>query len=133
MGNLTLAETKDQFKRDKIRAEKGFFIVKMVITILIYIGLSTWLNSIRITGPNWFVLVLAITQIIFYFLIFLISYTRLKVCGYKKLSWLVLVLTILGRFENWEIVFIPLLVIIMLIFTFFTYNLSLKEQEFFKQ
>ena|ERR1035437_10191633 len=96
MGNQTLAELKDQFKRDKIRAEKGFFIVKTVITILIYIGLSSWLDSIRTTAPVWFVWILAITHIIFYFLIFLISYSRLKVCGYKKLSWIVLVLFILG-------------------------------------
>jgi len=130
---LSLSEIENLFKLKKLREEKRFFIIKTTITILVYIGLSSWLNAVRTTAPIWFVWVLAIIQILFYFLIFLISYNRLKECGYKKLSYIIILLAILGRFENWEIIFIPILVILMFSLTFFNNTLSLKEQEFYNK
>lgn len=133
MEKLSLSEIENLFKLKKLREEKRFFIIKTTITILVYIGLSSWLNAVRTTAPIWFVWVLAIIQILFYFLIFLISYNRLKECGYKKLSYIIILLAILGRFENWEIIFIPILVILMFSLTFFNNTLSLKEQEFYNK
>jgi uncharacterized membrane protein YhaH (DUF805 family) len=130
MGNLSLSDIKTEFKQAQLRKEKGSFIIKTIVTVLIYYGLSEWLNTIRATALNWFVWVLAITQILFYFLI---SYRRFKELGYNKLSWIIVILAFVGRVENWEIIVIPLLVVVMFIFTFMNKNLSLKEQEFYKQ
>ena len=132
MDNLPLSDIKNQFKQAQLRKEKSFFIFKTVITILIYIGLSKWHSTGR-TTPGLLAWILAISQILCYFLIFEISYKRFKELGYKKIAWMIIILAFVGRVEDWEIIVIPSLVIVMLIFTFINNTLSLKQKEFYKQ
>ncbi len=132
MGNLTLSGIKSQFKSAKLRQEKFTFIFKTVISVLIYYYLGQWLNAVRSVYPYWIVSILNIIHILFYFLIFIISYYRLKNCGYKKLSWVIVFLAFVGNIEFWDIMIISILVIGMFIFTFVSKELSLKEREFYK-
>jgi hypothetical protein len=132
MEGSSLSDIKNKFKQGQLRKEKGVFIIKTIVTVLIYYGLGQWLDAIRSTS-SWFVWVLAIAQILFYFSIFLISYRRLKECGYNKLSWIIIVLAFVGRVYTWDIIVILFLVVTMFIFTFINNTLSLKEQEFFKE
>ena len=78
-----------------------------------------WLNSIRATASLWFIWVLIIIQFALYFSIFLTSYNRSKVLGLNKNVALILfiILAVLGRVNNWELIVIPLLVIVMLMFS----------------
>jgi hypothetical protein len=46
MENLSLLKVKNKFKQNKIREERKLFIIKTIFTVLIYIGISEWLNSI---------------------------------------------------------------------------------------
>jgi len=91
-----------------------------------YIGITFWLNAIRATAPLWFVWVLIIVQFALYFSIFISSYRRAIGCGLNKnISLIIFIaLAILGRVNDWEILVIPLTIIIMLIFSMKTKNVS---------
>jgi len=115
-------------KNEWLRIKKTEFIVNMFFVLIGYIGITFWLNSIRATANLWFVWVLIIIQFILYCLIFSTSYMRFKACGYKRFGIIpFIILAILGRVENWELVIIPLLVVSMLIISAKNKNLSDSE------
>lgn len=115
-------------KTEWLRMKKTEFIVNMLFVLIGYIGITFWLNSIRATANLWFVWVLIIIQFILYCLIFSTSYMRFKACGHKRFGIIpFIILAILGRVENWELVIIPLLVVSMLIISARNKNLSDSE------
>ncbi len=117
-------------KNEWLRMKKTEFIVNMLFVLISYIGITLWLNAIRAVANLWFVWVLIIIQFVLYCLIFSTSYQRFKACGYKRFGIIpFIVLAILGRVENWEIVIIPLLVVSMLIISARNKNLLDTETQ----
>ena len=118
-------KTRNFIKTEILTQERNVFISKILIILAGYIGLTLWLNAIRTTAPLWFVWVLIIIQFLLYFLIFSVSYGRAKVSGLKRFGLvLFIILAILGRVENWELVIIPSTIIIMLIISAKNKNVS---------
>lgn len=102
-----------------LKIENRMFWGKLIGSVVGYTLITLWLNSIRATSSLWFVWVLIIIQFALYFSIFITSYQRSKVFGLNKNLALVIfiILTVLGRVNDWEILVIPLLTIAMLIFS----------------
>ncbi len=108
-----------------LQYEKRVFVFKIICTLIGYIGITLWLNAIRATAPLWIVWTLIIVQFILYCSIFSVSYLRSKVCGLKRFGFIIfLIPLILGRINDWELLVIPLLIIIMLIVSAKTKNTS---------
>jgi len=100
-----------------LRHERTSFAVRVIAAAMGYAGVTLWLNAIRATAHLWFVWILIIVQFALYFSIFFAGYRRAVVCGLNKhISFLIFpVLTILGRVNDWELAIIPMTVIVMLI------------------
>ena len=95
------------------KAKHTSFVVNSLLILVGYIGITFWLNSIRATAAMWFVWVLIAIQLLLYFLIFSYSYMRFKETGYAKLGIIpFIILAVLGRVENWEILIIPLTLVV---------------------
>lgn len=109
----------DFIKMETQKAERRIFFGKIISIVIGYAGITFWLNAIRATWPIWFVWVLIIVQLILYFSIFVSSYNRASAIGLNKtLGFIIFVaLAVLGRVNDWELLIIPLLVVIMLIFS----------------
>jgi len=108
----------DDFVQSEMAKNDKKIFAGSILTILVgYAGVSFWLNAIRATASLWFVWVLIAVQLVLYFFIFYNSYKRSKVLGLNSGLALVLfvVLAIMGRVENWELVIIPMIVIVMLV------------------
>jgi hypothetical protein len=111
-------------RKEILSLERNVFFGKTVANIIAYVLITLWLNSIRATAALWFVWVLIVIQLLLYFLIFSRSYQRAKVCGFKTFAFpLFLILCVLGRVNDWEILVIPAMVIMMLIFSSKTKNI----------
>jgi hypothetical protein len=108
------------------KGERNAFIFWLIIIVASYTGITFWLNTVRATWPIWFVWVMIIVQFILYFSIFISSYNRASVIGLNKtLGFFVFVaLAVLGRVNNWELLIIPLLVIIMVCISLINKNIS---------
>lgn len=89
------------------------FLVGSVFYIAVYIGVTVLLNSIRATASLWLVWPLIIIQLIIYILFFVRGYKHIINKGLNTNIALViaLILALLGRVNDWEILAIPLLVI----------------------
>jgi len=112
-------------KNEWLKMKRSEFLLKILFIVAGYTGISLWLNAIRATASLWFVWLLIIIQLILYFSIFTVSYLRAKECGFKRFSFIVfLILSVLGRVENWELVIIPALPVIMLVISARNKNLS---------
>ncbi|MCG2757481.1 MAG: hypothetical protein L6263_03495 [Desulfobacteraceae bacterium] len=124
----TLVEnkTKDFIKTEILKAERNLFLGKIISIFIGYVGITLWLNAIRATASLWFVWVLIVIQFLLYFSIFSLSYTRALVIGLnKKLGFIFfVVLAVLGRVNNWELFIIPLLLVVMFIFSAKNNNVS---------
>ena len=118
----------DFIKSEILRSERNIFIFKLLSIVILYTIITLWLNSIRATALIWFVWFLIILQFAFYFSIFIISYNYSKVCGLNKNIGLILfiVITLLGRINDWQLIIIPLIIVFMLIFAIKNKNLSKK-------
>ena len=116
-------------KKEVLRAEKNFFIVRLFLALAAYVGITLWLNAIRQSAALWFVWVLIVLQFFFYFSIFVICLIRAKQCSYQHAFWLFLVLAILSRVNNWELVLIPSMVVIVLILSERNQNISPERQH----
>ncbi len=110
--------------------ENRIFWGRMLGSSVGYLLITLWLNSIRATASLWFVWVLIIIQFALYFSIFISGYQRSKVLGLNKNHVLVIfiILAVLGRVNDWELVVIPLLVLVMFIFSARNKKVSKKEQ-----
>jgi len=117
MENKSNTTAHDFLKNEVLTMENRLFWVKIIGSSVGYLLITLWLNNIRGTASLWFVWVLIIIQFALYFSIFISGYQRSKIFGLNKNLALVIfiILTVLGRINNWELVVIPLLVIVMLI------------------
>jgi hypothetical protein len=124
-------KTSDFFKTETLKTENILFRGKIISTLIGYIGITLWLNAIRATASLWFVWVLIVIQFLLYSSIFSFSYTRASVIGLNKsFGFLFFVtLAILGRVNNWELFIIPLLLVVMFIFSAKNNNVSDKRQD----
>lgn len=113
-------------KNEIIIIERNSFAFRLIFATIVYAGITFWLNAIRASAPLWLVWFLIIVQFALYFSIFISSYRRAKVCGLNKNISICIftTLAILGRVNDWEIVIIPLTIIIMLIFSMRAKNVS---------
>jgi hypothetical protein len=113
-------------KKEVLKLERNSFVVRILVIVALYTGITFWLNSIRATAAIWFVWVLIIVQLLLYFGIFVSCYSRASVIGLNKNLGFVLflILAVLGRMNDWELVVIPLMVIIMIILSFQAKNIS---------
>lgn len=104
-------------KEEALKAERKIFAGGIITVFVLYVGISIWLNAIRTFASLWFIWMLIIIQILLYFSIFSMSWSRSKICGLNSyLGFIIFVtLAILGRVNNWELVIIPLVIITMLI------------------
>ena len=113
-------------KSEMLKLERNFFFYRILAIVVGYIGITLWLNTIRATAPIWFVWVLIVSQFALYFSIFIAGYRRSKVYGLNKNFAIILftVLAVLGRVNDWELLIIPVLVLIMLIYSSINKNVS---------
>ena len=126
MENKPNTTASDFLKNEVLKIENRMFWAKILGSSVGYLLITLWLNSIRATASLWFVWVLIIIQFALYFAIFISSYQRSKIFGLNKNLALVLftILAVLGRVNDWELVVIPLLIVIMLTFSVRNKNVS---------
>lgn len=97
------------------KMSRNAFASNILSTLVFYTGVTLLLNNIRTSASLWIVWPLILIQLLLYFWIFVISSIRFKQVGYKRFNRVpFFILAILGRVENWEIVIIPSLIVIML-------------------
>jgi hypothetical protein len=124
------SESVNEFiKSEILRGEKNLFIVRLFFVLAGYIGITLWLNAIRQSAALWFVWVLIIPQFFFYFSIFIACIVRARQCGYRHSFWVFIVLSAAGRVNNWELVLIPAMVVIMLILSERNQKVSAERQH----
>ncbi len=107
-----------QFINDEVlKIDNRLFCARIIGYSVSYFLISWWLNSIRTTASLWIVWPLIIIQFVLYFSIFYTSYSRSKVFGLNKTLALIIfvVLTVVGRVNDWEVLVIPLLAVVMII------------------
>jgi uncharacterized membrane protein YhaH (DUF805 family) len=104
-------------KKEILKSKNRSFIVAILTVTIVYFLLTVFLNSIRAHANIVLLWFLIIIQFIFYFSIFVFCYERMKDMGRKTpiLYLLVFVLAILGRVNDWEVLIIPLLVLVMIV------------------
>lgn len=130
MENKINNKARDFIKNEVLIIERNLFIFRILAIVVGYTGITLWLNAIRATTSIWFVWVLIVIQLTLYFLFFFSSLQRSKVCGLNKNLGMILfvALTVLGRVNDWELLIIPLLLVIMLIFSTKNKNVSDKRK-----
>ena len=113
-------------KNEVLKIENRLFIGKLLGSAIGYTLVTLWLNSIRATTSLWFVWVLIIILFALYFLIFITSYRRSKVFGLNKnLAFFTsVILAVLGRVNDWEIIVIPATVVVMVVFSLINKKVS---------
>ncbi len=99
--------------RKVLRAEKNLFILRMFLILSAYVGLTLWLNAVRQTVPTWLLWTLIAIQLFLFLTIFVVSSLRLRQC--RIASWWLWVPFVLSRINDWEILAIPVWMIVMLI------------------
>ena len=109
----------DFLEGEVLKIENRLFLGKLLGSVIGYALITLWLNSIRATASLWIVWALIIVQFSLYSPIFITSCQRSRVFGLNNNLALVIsiALAVLGRVNDWELVVIPLLVIVMLIFS----------------
>jgi len=124
----------DFIKNETLKFERRSFSGKLIFIILGYVIMTFWLNAIRTTWPIWLVWILIIVQFLLYFSIFSSSYNRASVFGLNKTLGFIIfvVLAVLGRVNNWELIIIPLLFVIMIIFSNKNTKVSNEMQQALK-
>ncbi len=115
-------------KREILRTEKSIFIVIFFLVLAGYVGTTLWLNAIRQSAAIWLVWVLIALQLFLYFSIFVCCIMRAKQCGYRHAFWLICVIAAASRVNDWELVLIPVMAIIMLVLSECNQNVSAERQ-----
>ncbi len=116
---MNMENKTDAAANEVLGIENRLFWFRILIPSIGYLGMTLLLNSIRSSAWLWFVWVLIIIQFALYLSIFVAGYKRSKVFGLNKNLAIVLftILALGGRVNDWELVIIPLLVVIMLVFS----------------
>lgn len=130
MEEKTSTKGDDFIKGQILGLENRLFWSTILLSSIGYLIITLWLNSIRATAPIGFVWILIIIQFTLYFSIFVASIQRSIVFGLNNSISFILftILAILGRVNDWELVIIPLLVVIMLILSVKNKKVSKKRQ-----
>ncbi len=112
-----------------LKMENRNFIIRLIAATLGYLLITLWLNNVRTQWSAWTVWVLIIIQIFLYIAIFFSSYQRAKVIGLGSfLNTCVIIVAVLGRVSNWEVVIIPLCVVVMIFLSLKNKNISVKAR-----
>ena len=123
-----MSNARDLITGEVLGMERRGFIFRLLVTIVGYVGMTLWLNSIRQTAAIWFVWVLFAVQFLFFISIFVACSIRARQCGFRH-TWLMFVPLVLSRVNNWELVVIPALAVIMLILSARNRNVSAEHQH----
>lgn len=124
----------DFVKGEMLKVERRLFFARLLATAVGYTVVTLILNAIRANAPLWLVWVLIVLQFGLYFLIFIISYNRAKVFGLPSYGFvLFLILCVLGRVNDWEMIILPLLVITMFVLAFRNKKVSEHGQAIFNK
>ena len=128
MENTPSSKAENFLKNEVLKIENRLFFGKLLGSAIGYILITLWLNGIRTTASLWFVWVLIIIQFALYFSIFITSYQRSKIFGLNRNLALVIfvVLAVLGRVNDWEMVVIPAIVVVMLVLSVMNKKVSEK-------
>lgn len=123
-------KSSDFIKNMVLQLENRWFWVKILGSSVVYLLITLWLNSIRTTATLWFIWVLIVIQFALYYSIFFFGYQRSTVFGLNKnLAFILfIILSILGRINDWELLVIPLLIVTMLVFSTMNKKVSEKGQ-----
>lgn len=115
----TMTTADDFIKNEQMRINNRLFLGRMLGSSIGYLVITLFLNSIRATAPIFWVWVLIIIQFALYFAIFISGYNRSKILGLNKNVALIIfiILAVLGRVNDWEILVIPVMVVGMLIWS----------------
>ena len=126
MENTSNEKAENFLKNEVLKIENRLFLGKLLSSAIGYTLITLWLNSIRATASLWFVWALIIIQFALYFSIFITSYQRSKVFGLNKNFALIvfIILAVLGRVNDWEIIVIPATVIAMVVFSLINKKVS---------
>jgi len=124
INNKTKTTASEFVKKEMLKVQNRLFCGRILFNSIGYLIITLWLNSVRATMWIWFLWVIIIIQFALYFSIFIRSYQRSKAFGLNQnFAFLIfVVLAILGRVNDWELLIIPLLVVTMLI-------LSIRNQK----
>lgn len=125
-------ETKAQdfVRNEMLKNENRIFVGKIITISVFYLVITLLLNHIRTTASLWIVWPLIIIQFVLYFSIFVATISRAKVFGLKNWSAFIifLVLAVLGRINDWEMIIIPITVLVMTILSVMNKKLSAQGQ-----
>lgn len=110
-----MSAVNELIRREVLREGKTSFIFRLSLVLAGYVGTTLWLNAIRENAALWFVWVLIVLQLFFYFSIFVACSMRARQCGHRHAFWLILVLCIASRVNDWELVLIPAMAVTMLV------------------
>jgi hypothetical protein len=123
-----MSRVHDIIAKEVLRMEHGAFIFRLLLTIAAYVGITFWLNAIRQSAPIWFVWVLIAVQLFLFLTIFVVCSLRAKECGFKH-TWLIFIPLILSRINDWEVVVIPALAVLMIIVSARNKNVAPKHRH----
>ena len=114
--------------------ENKIFIGSILFYSVGYLIITLFINNVRTSYSLWLVWPLLIIQFVLYFYIFIAGYRRSIVMGLnKEIAFFgFIILAILGRINDWEILVIPLLMVICIIFSVRNKKLSTKSLKQFK-
>jgi hypothetical protein len=90
----------------------GAFVLRLILTIGAYAGVTFLLNAIRQTSEIWFVWVLIAVQLFLFLSIFVVCSMRARECAFRH-TWLLFIPLVLSRVNDWEVVVIPVTAVIM--------------------
>lgn len=112
--------------KEVLKMERNSFAVRIIAITVSYAAITYWLNAIRADAALWLLWTLIIIQFALYFSIFIASYRRAIISGLNQSAALVvfIALAIAGRINDWELLIIPLTVIVMLIISARVKNVS---------
>lgn len=128
-------KTESFLKEEVLKSERTFFFYSQILNIVIYVLLTVFLNSIRKTASLWIVWPLIIVQLLFYLFIFLRNYERANTCGLNSTLSAIIFggLIVLGRIGNLEVLVIPIMTIVVILYSNKTKNLPLNKKHLFQQ
>lgn len=113
-----------------LKMENRNFLGHVLSSAIGYLLITLWLNGIRTTAPIWIVWTLITVQLVLYVSIFFVAYQRSKVMGFNNTLTIIIfpLLAILGRVDNWEIIVIPVLLVVTIIFSARNKRISINSQ-----
>lgn len=124
-----MSRVHELIKREILRAEKNIVIFRLFVCLAGYVGTTLWLNAIRQASALWFVWILIGLQFFFLISIFVVCSMRARQCGHRHPYIWLLPILFLSRVENWELVVLPALVVIILIISERNQQVSSERQH----